>query len=276
MGVDLIPAGRNLDSDHPDISAYANATPEELRTRWTSENGRAFVTDWASASYDRSFLESNVGRFFGKVDLRGIDLAGKNLARKDLSGCDLFAALLRHTQLVQSNLDSSYFSEADIRGADLSWSSARDAFFDNVIFDQSTKLLGVPLQSVNFNLAALLYDQARTEQRIAHLKTRSPWFAAFLEWSCDYGRSFGRWGMWALFMIVVHATAFYVVRGGFKGISGFGDAVYFSLVTFTTVGFGDIVPESGFAKILTLSDIVTGYVMGGLLVAILAKRVLGE
>lgn len=65
--------------------------------------------------------------------------------------------------------------------------------------------------------------------------------------------------------------------GGFSqplgdGLAAFGNAVYFSFVTVTTVGYGDIYPITPFTKALAVSEVVVG-----MLVILLALgTVLGE
>jgi len=40
-------------------------------------------------------------------------------------------------------------------------------------------------------------------------------------------------------------------------------------------GYGDILPSTPVEKVIVISEILIGYLMGGLLIAILAKRVIG-
>lgn len=50
------------------------------------------------------------------------------------------------------------------------------------------------------------------------------------------------------------------------GASGPGDILYFSYVTFTTVGYGDMSP-TGLCRALAVAEAVTGYILLGMFVA---------
>ena len=52
----------------------------------------------------------------------------------------------------------------------------------------------------------------------------------------------------------------------------FGSALYFSIVTFTTLGFGDVVAATRTARILVGLEVITGYIMLGGLISILANK----
>lgn len=56
----------------------------------------------------------------------------------------------------------------------------------------------------------------------------------------------------------------------------FADAVYFTVVTMTTLGFGDITPISPGAKLLTTLECLVGYVMFALTVGIITRGVVGS
>lgn len=58
----------------------------------------------------------------------------------------------------------------------------------------------------------------------------------------------------ATFTVILIGTAFYHFIEGLKWI----DAFYFSVVTLTTVGYGDFAPESNLGKIFTSIYILTG------------------
>jgi hypothetical protein len=52
----------------------------------------------------------------------------------------------------------------------------------------------------------------------------------------------------------------------------FGSAFYFSIVTFTTLGFGDVVAVNLFARFLVTFEVILGYVMLGGLISIFANK----
>jgi hypothetical protein len=47
---------------------------------------------------------------------------------------------------------------------------------------------------------------------------------------------------------------------------------YYSVVTFTTLGFGDVVPKDLWAEIAVTAEVITGYIMLGGLISIFATK----
>lgn len=50
-------------------------------------------------------------------------------------------------------------------------------------------------------------------------------------------------------------------------------ALYYSVVTFTTLGFGDVTPRTPLAAMFVMIEVIVGYVMLGILISILATKV---
>ena len=48
---------------------------------------------------------------------------------------------------------------------------------------------------------------------------------------------------------------------------------YFSIVTFTTLGFGDVTPRTLLGELLVTAEVILGYFNLGLILAVLANRV---
>ncbi|KAA8523553.1 hypothetical protein F0562_009976 [Nyssa sinensis] len=76
----------------------------------------------------------------------------------------------------------------------------------------------------------------------------------------------------AIFLAVylgIGTVCFYLVRYQIMGkkTNGFLDAVYFCIVTMTTVGYGDLVPNSVPAKLLACAFVFTGMALVGLILS---------
>lgn len=67
----------------------------------------------------------------------------------------------------------------------------------------------------------------------------------------------------------VGTVTFLLVRNQIEGkkTNGFLDAVYFCIVTMTTVGYGDLVPDSNLTKLLACAFVFTGMALIGLILS---------
>ena len=255
---------------------YANLTKNEIRQRWQTPMGQGILKSLKAGHFSRQVLENNVGKFADKFDLRGIPLNGVNLSGLDLSNIEFFYADFSKSNFNKCNLSDSHLSECNISGARFDWATLDNVLLDNVKFNRDTSFQGVDLHKVNFTLATLLYDLVLSQQRIQQLEEHHKWFARFLRYSSDYGRSFSRYFAWVTGFVVCYACIyFFVDEAKAQGTRSFIDCLYFPVVTFATVGYGDIVMVGITGKLVVISEILLGYLMGGLLVAILAKRVIG-
>lgn len=64
-----------------------------------------------------------------------------------------------------------------------------------------------------------------------------------------------------LFALLYGVIGVYLLRTEFNGINSFNDAIYFCIVTYSTVGFGDIYPKTAIAKYFVISMIIMGLVV---------------
>ena len=76
------------------------------------------------------------------------------------------------------------------------------------------------------------------------------------------------WGVGYIGVIIVFALIYFVVPetewGGCEGIGGFLDSLYFSVVTITSLGFGDTYPIAGsLVRILIIIEAITGILIIG-------------
>ena len=62
-----------------------------------------------------------------------------------------------------------------------------------------------------------------------------------------------------LTLVVILGSLMYLVEGGVNGFSSIPRAVYWTIVTLTTVGYGDIAPQTPWGQALAAVVMITGY-----------------
>lgn len=73
------------------------------------------------------------------------------------------------------------------------------------------------------------------------------------------------WFRWYFFGVFAFSADYFILGAHFCApVSNFIDAIYLSVVTVTTLGYGDIVPASPYAKMLTSFQAISGVVVVGL------------
>lgn len=125
------------------------------------------------------------------------------------------------------------------------------------------------------------------QQLIRAFHQANPVLAHLWRWSSDYGRSLGLWAFWSLFFAFLFALAymprptwmqdwtprFHQTTGAYSGEPlTFWNCFYFSIVTFTTLGFGDVVADNALARFLVTLEVIFGYLMLGGLISIFANK----
>ncbi|MCK4374777.1 MAG: pentapeptide repeat-containing protein [Candidatus Brocadiae bacterium] len=226
--------------------------------------------------------------------LRAAHLDGAVLAGTHLDGANLVAAHLDGTNLAAAHLDGADLWQAHLDGADLSQACLRGANFRAAAVDGTTLLWGNAIDRKTDFTGVGLAD-ARVEPGLKQLLEynvrrigwrnwykRGPWWLKVLKrvfvqpfwWVSDYGRATGRIG--AVFFAFAAIFAFVyrlcpqclMVRGEVGAVRGFLHAFYFSVVTQTTLGFGDIHanPASPYGQLLLMLQVLLGYVLLGALV----------
>jgi hypothetical protein len=82
--------------------------------------------------------------------------------------------------------------------------------------------------------------------------------------------------LWAAIYLAIDAFSPGAIRVGSDPADRQTELLYFSLITLSTVGYGDIVPLSGTARILTAMEGVTGVLYIATTVALLVGRFKSE
>lgn len=129
------------------------------------------------------------------------------------------------------------------------------------------------------------------QQFIRAFKEKHPFWGLVWRWSSDYGRSLALWALWSLLIALSFSFVYMPAPAWFPewlqetmpqfhqvtvtdadGDLTFWKSFYFSIVTFTTLGFGDVVADNTTARILVTLEVIFGYIMLGGLISIFANK----
>jgi hypothetical protein len=216
-----------------------------------------------------------------------------------LQGANLQNAVLWEAKLIRSNLRETHLQNAKmmrayLQGAEFGCAKLQGADFSRAIIngetliwrcevDRRTKFEGVGLESIRIypDIKQLLeYNIRRMNWEDWYKK--GPWWQRIRKsvinqgfWLIsDYGMSAPR-VIGVFFIFAFLFAIFYwffpscvkgIVEG--EGLRSFLHAFYFSVVTMTTLGFGDIAanPNSWMGQVLLMIQVILGYVVLGALV----------
>jgi hypothetical protein len=227
-----------------------------------------------------------------RADLVGADLHDVNAHRADFSRAYVTRANLRRANLSQANLSDAYLtmadlgeailSGADIRGSHLTMANLGAANVTAVVYDTASmrgRYLGIRGLESCYGDAIFKRDAADQDfLDTVEERWRGTWRAAlFWLWGLiGFGRSLSRVALLAVPIVGLFA-AVYTLRPDLLDYSGSAQTwftpVYYSIVTYTTLGFGDVKPKTLAGEILVAIEVVLGYLTLGLLLAILAQKV---
>ncbi|UCG25588.1 MAG: pentapeptide repeat-containing protein [Chloroflexota bacterium] len=244
-----------------------------------------------------------------KADLANAYLTGANLtetflAEAELSGADLRGARFRQADLTETNLVAADLRDADLTGANLSKALIADAILCNAKLTSAnlTDLEYGPFHTMRGHYYgirgldscygnALFIRDARDQDYLdtlerniektpsrTHRRLRRFLFRAWA-W-IDYGRSLGKPFFYSFVIAMIFGIVFFLERSLNWGLMDYSSSsnslispFYYSIVTYTTLGFGDITPRHWIGEIIVTAEVVLGYTTLGLLLAILANRV---
>ena len=131
-------------------------------------------------------------------------------------------------------------------------------------------------------------DQAFIEELRDSQSGLDKWWYKIWYYSSDCGRSVFVWSFWSLVLAMAFALVFWWAEAAtapghafhFVGdVDGtpllaptFGTMLYYSIVTFTTLGFGDVTPLTGWMRFFVTIEVILGYFMLGALISIFANK----
>ena len=274
-------------------------------------NASAEGADFANCDLKKAtFVFADLDRaVFLFSDLQGADLRGAKLRNasledadfrgSNLSHTDLQGAIMAHADCKGIDLRSANLTGANLTGVDLTGARVSSVAYDRKIFystlkktrlnpkkiwegrndfilDTTCRCKGVHAASCygSQRFRIFLDDQAYLEE---FMETKAGRLILFIWWIfSDCGRSVMRWAGWSLLFALIFAFVFWQM-----GTQHFHTTylpfslltmIYYSAVTFTTLGFGDVAPKTEFAALLITTEVVVGYIMLGGLISIFSNK----
>jgi hypothetical protein len=218
-------------------------------------------------------------RLFG-VKLQEANLRWANLQRADLGEANLQGAELREVNLQGAQFGGANLQGAELEGANLQYADLRRANLNKasvprVKYNKKAKYIGIRIASCYGNPGFKRFVQ--DQEYIEMLQKSRPFLYRIWLLSSDCGRSIVLWLFWSILLAISFGFNFF-----FMGSEHFAvkeplpfdwiTMLYYSVVTFTTLGFGDITPKTHIGALLVMLEVVIGYIMLGGLIYILATK----
>lgn len=130
-------------------------------------------------------------------------------------------------------------------------------------------------------------QQSREKKNYARFITYSLW-----KYSCSYGTSLIRWFATSAIIIIIFGALYYQynftitssaslnqflqdIKPSIKisTVDNWFSSYYYSVVTFATLGYGDITPNDLSGQIFSVIEVLTGYIMLGGLLSVFSKKI---
>lgn len=213
------------------------------------------------------------------------DFTDATFSKSTLDQCDFRCATLRNARMREAGIVRSDLTEADLSEADMSLTSVDRSTFDNADLRgarlrrlagyETASWIGTDVRDINFAGAYMMQRHVLDENYLKEFRTRGPRFLClYLAWKAtsNCGRSMSLWCVWIVGLILAFAWLFTRVDVDYGPHPTPLSPLYFSVVTFTTLGYGDVRPASTAAQILAMSEVICGYLMLGGLLAILSNK----
>lgn len=290
-GVSLIGADlRNADLSGRDLTG-AQLFQADLRGANLQdailENAELSAANLEGALLDRANCKrAGFGRAnLSNASLFEADLEEATLTQALLTGANLHCVNFKHSRLREADLSGADLSEADLGYADLSLSNVKKTNFSNADLRharlrmlrhfKSANWLGVDIRDINFAGAYLMRREIIDQNFIKEFRAYNgltkllyyPWAL-----TCDCGRSMFRWCCCIGLLLFMFAYLYTFVGIDYGPYTTGLSPLYFSVVTMTTLGFGDVTPSTMGGQLVAMAEVTTGYIMLGGLLSIFSNK----
>jgi len=244
-------------------------------------------------------------------DFKDNNYSKKNFESCDLNGLDLRKKAFIGTSFKNSNLSNVRFQSANLdkailEGCDLTNIKVKDTIFNNVKWGNIQKNIKIDIinasQLKNFyaekgvlNTSDEFYIKQMSEIRKFKWVTEGlkniyiqPLY--FIWWLFSrYGISIKRWIFFCILFITIFSCIYsfkpdmfyskndidvFTIQKNKILWKDYFTPFYFSVVTYSTLGFGDITPTNKTGRVFVTIEVLIGYIMLGGLIAIFTKKLI--
>lgn len=282
----------------PEATAAAVAFLEQRPTAFdlpTMEQGGRTYLDLRGlrveeTQIDRCFLKNVNLRWatFRDVGFKNARFVDCNFSQARFESCYLRRAQFEKCDLVNSRFEGCDFSQASLVESRLDFAAFSDCEIGlgNIRFreDSGAQAMVRVCRSLKLNAMSmgnfadageLTYLEKAHERR--GYRARGEW-AKWLASSAQdllwgYGEKPWRLALVMALNILVFGSLLFAIEG-LPGDRGFWEYVYFSGITYLTVGYGDLAPDPGLARFISVLNAGTGIATFGMLIASVTKKVM--
>ena len=238
---------------------------------------------------DKAYLRNVNLRWavFRDVGFKNARFSNCNLSQVHFSDCYLRRAQFEKCDLVNSRFETCDFSQAVIAESRVDFANFRNCEIglETIKFrkDATPRAMvrvcrGLKLNAMsmgNFGDAGALTYLEKTYERYGyhHDKAWGRWLGSWLQdilWG--YGEKPARLALAMAFNIFLFGTLFHVLDP-LPG-KNWWEHVYFSGITYLTVGYGDLAPHAPLAQLLSVICASSGIATFGLLIASVTKKIM--
>ncbi len=246
--------------------------------------------------------------------LRGAILENATLHKSCLQGADMIGANLQNAKLWSSNLQRAKLQRTNLKNTgfnektilhDVNWYQCQidnstlklaDNQLDKKVIQEKNNdykkarevyrnLKNYFRQEGMFNISGEYYYREKLMETKCNWKNKKyfKWtFNMFFNLVAGYGERPGRVIIWWAGIIFSFAYIYYHCNGIYNGIAynitsynpKFLETLYFSIVTFTTLGFGDLVPKPGFFQLLASFEALLGAIFMAMFIFVFARKMI--
>ncbi len=275
--------------------AKAGGLTQGLQLKRANLSGINLVNRGSSLGYDLSHSD------FYRANLRGAHLFNVKIDKGSLMKVDLTEANLHCAQLVDTNLLGMKLYNAKIDNINLGKNLLQEkaakasekqgdlaAAWDN--YEQAEEIYRDIRKAAEnqglFELSGICIHNELTMRRMRMPKLSSRRiFSKLIDIFCGYGERPMNVIIFSMALILACSLGYFTMGVNFSGeviqfstdasisenISDFFSALYFSIVTFTTLGYGDITPL-GFARVISAFEAFVGSFTIALFVVVFVKK----